>query len=1042
MAPFEPPEVVLTGFKERIEALTLHGDRLYIGTASGNLAVYSIAGSEDGQTYAITLLETKKNLTRKAIDQLGIVKDINSLIVLSQSQVTLLDLPDLSKPTPLLKAKTAFSFAVHTSVQHMYPDGKTSRPLGAEFSSPVISVPTVITYLVVGCQRKLVVYSWKDGEAQDIKEAPLPHSARTIAFLDNEVVCLAYEAGHVLFSLATMSTIEIASTSTTNKSGAGISNVGMGAFAGLGGYMSLGLGAKLRPCVTSVGDAEVLIAKDNEGLFVGVDGKLSRKAHISWPAPPEDVGLVKPYIFSILPAGSVPKLSGGDVAAAPGQPAFHPFPVLQVHSSISLLLSQSLPFPFNPTQTTTSQAPPVNHILRLLTPSPSAKSPLFLVSTPSDRATATAEGSSIWCFRMKSWGVQVDELVNAEMYAEALTLLNSIDPAVLPDKERRTSLVKSLDAVSRFRAGQYDRALDLFVELNINPAKVISLYPETVSGRLSVPQERWIQLFGGPATKGVKEASSSSSSSSSSSEHGSNVDEPMLSGPPVAPTVGVLSKLKNPLDVIRPSGSKDPETASIISKRDKPRTDNFTRSVEGLLRYLPDRRLKLLASLEAFHITPSQSHRHASLSDTSSDSLRVIPDAPFSSLTPEQLVLCARVVDTALFKSYLAVRPGLLGPLCRRDNWYEVAEVEEMLAARGKFSELIDLYNVRKMHSRALELLRQLGEKETDVKDRLVPSITYLQRLTPEYMDTVFQHSRWIFDENAEMALEIFTSEEMELPPQHVASFLENVNSKLCARYLEYLIEERHEESSIYHDRLAELYLKMTIDTKKAGDEESRKAAYGKLLLFVDNTTHYRVDRLLGMLPSDDLFETRAILLGRLGRHDSALEIYVYRLRDYDKAERYCKRIHQPDTETRNIFFTLLRIYLRPLVRTTDDLLRPALELIARHGPRLNPEETLQLLPPLVAARDVRAFLTGALRVPHFDARVVRGVALARNEQVARKLMYLEANRVKITDSRICPQCHKRIGPSAIVVHAPGGEVTHYHCREAFSKKLKDTRQV
>ncbi len=39
----------------------------------------------DGKTYAITQLETKKNLTRKAIDQLGIVKDINSLIVLSRA---------------------------------------------------------------------------------------------------------------------------------------------------------------------------------------------------------------------------------------------------------------------------------------------------------------------------------------------------------------------------------------------------------------------------------------------------------------------------------------------------------------------------------------------------------------------------------------------------------------------------------------------------------------------------------------------------------------------------------------------------------------------------------------------------------------------------------------------------------------------------------------------------------------------------------------------------------------------------------------------
>jgi Vam6/Vps39-like protein vacuolar protein sorting-associated protein 39 len=156
-------------------------------------------------------------------------------------------------------------------------------------------------------------------------------------------------------------------------------------------------------------------------------------------------------------------------------------------------------------------------------------------------------------------------------------------------------------------------------------------------------------------------------------------------------------------------------------------------------------------------------------------------------------------------------------------------------------------------------------------------------------------------------------------------------------------------------------------------------------------------------------------------------------------ADRHCKRIFQPGTETQNIFLTLLRIYLRPLVKTADDLLRPALELIERHGPRLDPEQTLQLLPPLVSARDVRIFLIGALRVPRFDARVVREVALARKDQVARKLMYLEANRVKITDSRMyvfmraqariprcshdspsCPLCHKRIGPSAIVVHAPG----------------------
>jgi hypothetical protein len=60
MPPFEPPESLLTGFKERVEALSLQGiktwslvsflrwlacdvgDRLYVGTANGNLSVYSV----------------------------------------------------------------------------------------------------------------------------------------------------------------------------------------------------------------------------------------------------------------------------------------------------------------------------------------------------------------------------------------------------------------------------------------------------------------------------------------------------------------------------------------------------------------------------------------------------------------------------------------------------------------------------------------------------------------------------------------------------------------------------------------------------------------------------------------------------------------------------------------------------------------------------------------------------------------------------------------------------------------------------------------
>ncbi|KAI9510073.1 hypothetical protein F5148DRAFT_1282272 [Russula earlei] len=314
-----------------------------------------------------------------------------------------------------------------------------------------------------------------------------------------------------------MSTIEIATTTTTSRSGAGIDKVGMNAFSGLGGYMTLGLGSKLRPCVTDVGDAEVLIAKDNEGLFIGLDGQPSRKVHVPWPAPPEDVSFVAPYISG----GSVLKALSGDAGSVPRQPTFCSSSVLQIRSLISLQISQSLPFPFNPPQSTSPSAP-INYTLRLLTPSPSAKSPLFLVSTPMDWATATLEGSSLWCIRMRSWGEQVDELIDAGNCSRRL-------PNARIFQDQRTNPTKAVDAISHFRAGDFGSALHLFVKVNANPAKVISLYPEAISGRLSVPRDPWIPIFGGPKPEAPQEGVSWSSSSSSS-EHGCDVEEPPLSG--------------------------------------------------------------------------------------------------------------------------------------------------------------------------------------------------------------------------------------------------------------------------------------------------------------------------------------------------------------------------------------------------------------------------------------------------------------------------------------------------------------------------------
>ncbi|KAG6816641.1 hypothetical protein H0H87_004387 [Tephrocybe sp. NHM501043] len=1026
MAPFVQPTPVIPGFKEKIEALAVQGDRLYIGTSTGNLHIYNVEEQnvDEGET-TVTPIEVKKALTRRSIEQLGFVKhmDLNLLVVLSEAAVTLFPLSASSPPTPLQKARAAFSFAVHSSVQNIEPETKPDYSSGNDFAKPK-PIPMLVTQLLVGCRRKVVVYSWRDGEAQEAKEAPLPHSARIISFLDHDTVCFAYSpTDYAMFSISTMTAVDITTPLPITTSA---SATAIGAFSGFTGYMTLGLGVKPKPASVRISEKEALISKDSEGILIGMDAKVSRPESIEWPAPPEELAYVKPYIFSVLPPGCVPiqsSDSSSSTISTQTQPNFIPSNVIQIRSSISLLTTQNIPFPFNPIASTSTLSGPAtplaNSTIRLLTPSPSDKAPLYLVTTPTDRTAATAEGSTIWQFKMKSWADQLDELVKDGQYADALALLDTLDEAVLPDKETRRTRIRALNAVADYREGKFDVAIDTFIELDFNPAKVVALYPEQVAGRLSVPLEDWIPLYGGPKPTTTDESSRASSSEEVDKDR--NEDKSPEGHDQSVTTAETVENLATSaadsirgrigtgigvgLGVIMRHVPGKEEPTLLPPPTPKPRRpvpDGLHRSIEALLRYLSDRRPKLGKALESVGITPkNQSHTIAPLSEASIKELFSLPNAPLSLLTPEQLLRCAQIVDTALYKSYLVIRPSLLGSLCRLPNWCEVSEVEEDLRTRQKFAELIDLYHGKKMHAQALALLRQLGEKEADAEDKLSPSIQYLQKLGPEHLPQIFESSRWAFATDSDLAFEIFTSEDVELPRQEVSIFLAGIDPKFSARYLEFIIEERQETTPAFHDRLAELYFSMTLTAKKRGDDQTRNEVYNKLLQFISTNRLYSVDRLYGVLSSTDLFEARAILLGRLGRHDQALELYVYRMRDYLKAEEYCKRAYEQGTTTNGVFLTLLRLYLRPSVNVNEDLLAPALDLISRHNSRLDIVETLQLLPPLVTAQDVRAFLIEALRAPIFDTGVIRHISKARNDQLSRKLMLLQAKRVKVTDSRM-----------------------------------------
>jgi hypothetical protein len=111
--------------------------------------------------------------------------------------------------------------------------------------------------------------------------------------------------------------------------------------------------------------------------------------------------------------------------------------------------------------------------------------------------------------------------------------------------------------------------------------------------------------------------------------------------------------------------------------------EEYRESINRLLDYLSDCRRKIPTALAPLKITTSQEAEISRLSEASIEEIFSLPDAPPSALTPQQLFRFAQIVDTGLFKSYLVVRPSLIGSLCRLDNWCEVSEVEHELRARG-----------------------------------------------------------------------------------------------------------------------------------------------------------------------------------------------------------------------------------------------------------------------------------------------------------------------------------------------------------------------
>lgn len=259
-----------------------------------------------------------------------------------------------------------------------------------------------------------------------------------------------------------------------------------------------------------------------------------------------------------------------------------------------------------------------------------------------------------------------------------------------------------------------------------------------------------------------------------------------------------------------------------------------------------------------------------------------------------------------------------------------------------------------------------------------------------------------------------------------IVADLERHNEALCIRYLEHLIRACGDGDPGLHEKLAFLLLRRA--ECFAPDDEVRASTIATLLDHLETSQQYRPERILNRVPTSteqaaDLFDVRALLLGRLGQDEAALRIYVDRQGDDAKAEDYCRRIVARDPAS-HVFLTLLDIYLRPKRRASEERekderrgkedvettaavqgirLEPALGIIARHGARIDARAALELLPARVLLSSVDVFASKALRQTYArraETLVLAQIAQERAVQAEEEQAALHHRRVKVTETR------------------------------------------
>lgn len=209
------------------------------------------AARADGR---LEVIDTHKVQSRKPVTQLRVLVDKQLMLCLADATVSVYSLPDFELRSQLTRSKGSNLFDWHET-------------RGT---------------LCVATKRRLLIYHHDGRDFVEVREVPVNDIVRCLTWC-GDALCLGLRKEYLLVDPTTGVTTEVFPT----------------------GRSSNPIILPVFSLVTHAGEEEVqelLLARDNVGIFVGADGKPTRKHGLPWTETPIAAATLPPYAVAALPS--------------------------------------------------------------------------------------------------------------------------------------------------------------------------------------------------------------------------------------------------------------------------------------------------------------------------------------------------------------------------------------------------------------------------------------------------------------------------------------------------------------------------------------------------------------------------------------------------------------------------------------------------------------------------------------------------------------------------------------------------------------------